>query len=44
MSALRMDQEEAAEEMEDLENFRHRARTFIRSNLRQVSPEELRLG
>ena len=28
--------------MEDLEDFRHRARSFIRANLRQVTPEELR--
>ena len=33
-----------ADDMEDLEDFRHRARAFIRSNLRQVTPEELRLG
>ena len=33
---------EQAEEMESLEDFRQRARTFIRSNLRQVTPEELR--
>jgi alkylation response protein AidB-like acyl-CoA dehydrogenase len=44
MSALRMEQMEGAEEMEDLESFRERARTFIRSNFRQVTPEELRLG
>src|SRR5580700_692755 len=39
MSALRV---ETSEELESLEDFRHRARTFIRTNLRQVSPEELR--
>jgi alkylation response protein AidB-like acyl-CoA dehydrogenase len=39
VSALRA---EAVEELESLEDFRQRARTFIRANLRQVSPEELR--
>jgi alkylation response protein AidB-like acyl-CoA dehydrogenase len=39
MSALRV---ETAEEMESLEDFRQRARSFIRANLRQVTPEELR--
>src|SRR5580698_3365671 len=39
MSALRV---ETAEELESLEDFRQRARSFIRANLRQVSPEELR--
>ena len=31
-----------ASEVEDLESFRQRARAFIRANLRQVTPEELR--
>ena len=39
MSALPV---EASEELESLEEFRQRARSFIRANLRQVSPEELR--
>ena len=39
MSALRV---ETTEEMESLEDFRQRARSFIRANLRQVSPDELR--
>jgi alkylation response protein AidB-like acyl-CoA dehydrogenase len=39
VSALRV---EASEELESLEEFRQRARSFIRANLRQVSPEELR--
>ena len=39
MSALRV---ETSEELESLEDFRQRARSFIRANLRQVSPEELR--
>jgi alkylation response protein AidB-like acyl-CoA dehydrogenase len=41
MSALRAEDAEGAGEREDLESFRHRARAFIRSNLRQVAPEEL---
>lgn len=44
MSVLRVDQFEVTDDMEDLESFRQRARAFIRSNLRQVSPEALRLG
>ena len=44
MSVLRVEQSEGADDMEDLESFRHRAQAFIRSNLRQVTPEELRLG
>ena len=45
MSVLRVEQVgRARTTMEDLESFRHRARAFIRSNLRQVTPEELRLG
>ena len=39
MSALRV---ETSEELESLEDFRQRARSFIRANLRKVSPEELR--
>jgi alkylation response protein AidB-like acyl-CoA dehydrogenase len=39
VSALRV---ETAEDLESLEDFRQRARSFIRANLRQVSPEELR--
>ena len=39
-----MEQAESADDMEDLGSFRRRARAFIRSNLREVSPEELRLG
>jgi alkylation response protein AidB-like acyl-CoA dehydrogenase len=33
---------ETSEELESLEDFRQRARSFIRANLRRVSPEELR--
>jgi alkylation response protein AidB-like acyl-CoA dehydrogenase len=44
VSVLRVEQAEGVDDMEDLESFRHRARAFIRSNLRQVAPEELRLG
>ena len=33
---------ETSEELESLEEFRQRARSFIRANLRKVSPEELR--
>ena len=42
MSALRTEETEGTEGLEDLESFRERARSFIRSNLRQVTPEELR--
>jgi len=42
MSALRAEEAQGSDEAEDLEGFRERARSFIRSNLRQVSPEELR--
>ncbi len=42
MSALRAEEAQGSEEMEDLQSFRERARSFIRSNLRRVSPEELR--
>ena len=41
MSALRAE-EQSTEGLEDLESFRERARAFIRSNLRHVTPEELR--
>jgi alkylation response protein AidB-like acyl-CoA dehydrogenase len=41
MSALRSEVEDGTE-IEDLESFRHRARAFIRSNLRQVAAGELR--
>ena len=34
MSALRAEEVEGADEMEDLESFRQRARAFIRANLR----------
>jgi alkylation response protein AidB-like acyl-CoA dehydrogenase len=39
VSALRV---EASEGLESLEEFRQRARSYIRANLRQVTPEELR--
>jgi alkylation response protein AidB-like acyl-CoA dehydrogenase len=42
MSALPIE-EVGSHEIEDLDGFRARARAFIRSNLRQVSPEELRM-
>jgi alkylation response protein AidB-like acyl-CoA dehydrogenase len=42
MSALRADAPADDEEIEDLESFRNRARTFIRANLREVSFEEQR--
>ena len=42
MSALRVEEAQGSDEIEDLESFRERARTFIRSNLRPVTPEELR--
>jgi alkylation response protein AidB-like acyl-CoA dehydrogenase len=42
MSALRTAALEDAEEMEDLESFRERARSWIRANLREASPDELR--
>ena len=42
MSALRAEETEGTDGLEDLESFRERARAFIRSNLRQVTPEELR--
>jgi alkylation response protein AidB-like acyl-CoA dehydrogenase len=42
MSALRAAEVDGADEVEDLESFRERARTFIRTNLRRVTPEEQR--
>ncbi len=42
MSALKIDESNVGE-VEDLESFRARARAFIKANLRQVSPEELRM-
>ncbi len=42
MSAVRAEQAESTDEVEDLEGFRQRARSFIRDNLRLVTPEELR--
>ena len=42
MSAVRAEQAEGTDEVEDLQSFRRRARSFIRDNLRQVTPEELR--
>jgi alkylation response protein AidB-like acyl-CoA dehydrogenase len=40
MSALRAEEADGA--MEDLESFRHRARAFVRANLRPIQQEELR--
>ena len=42
MNALRSEVEDGTEEVEDLESFRHRARAFIRSNLRQMAAGEVR--
>ena len=42
MSALRAAEVDGADDVEDLESFRERARTFVRANLRRVSPEEQR--
>ncbi len=42
MSAVRAEQEESTVEVEDLQTFRRRARSFIGDNLRLVTPEELR--
>jgi alkylation response protein AidB-like acyl-CoA dehydrogenase len=42
VSALRAEALEANSEMEDIESFRARARTWIRANLRLGSPEDLR--
>jgi alkylation response protein AidB-like acyl-CoA dehydrogenase len=42
MSALLAEADDGRE-IEDLDHFRDRARAFIRTNLRQVSPEELRM-
>ena len=44
MSALRAEEAQGTDEIEDLDSFRQRARAFIRSNLRTATPEELRLG
>ncbi len=41
MSALRTERVEGTDEVEDLESFRHRARDFIRANLRQVAPDHV---
>ena len=43
MSALRVEEDQETEEMEDLESFRLRARAFIRENLRPMTVEEMRL-
>ena len=43
MSALRAEEETGTEEMEDLESFRHRARSFITANLAPKTMEEMRL-
>ncbi len=43
MTALRIEESNGDQEYESLESFRDRARTFIRSNLSPVSPEQLRL-
>jgi alkylation response protein AidB-like acyl-CoA dehydrogenase len=42
LSALRSEVADGTEEVEDLEAFRHRARAFIRSNLRHMAPGEVR--
>src|SRR5580704_949393 len=42
MSALRAAEVDGADDVEDLESFRERARAFIRANLRRVTPEEQR--
>jgi alkylation response protein AidB-like acyl-CoA dehydrogenase len=42
MSALRAEEIEGTDDMEDLEAFRQRARAFIRSNLKPFAPEQLR--
>jgi alkylation response protein AidB-like acyl-CoA dehydrogenase len=42
MSALRAAEVDGEDDVEDLESFRERARTFIRVNLRRVTPEEQR--
>jgi len=43
VSALRVEEDEGTEEMEDLDSFRLRARAFIRNNLRPMTVEEMRL-
>jgi alkylation response protein AidB-like acyl-CoA dehydrogenase len=42
MSALRTEEAEGTDEMEDLTSFRARARAFIRANLKPVSQAQLR--
>ncbi len=42
MSALPAAAVEGTDEVEDLESFRQRARSFIRDNLRRITPEEQR--
>ncbi len=42
MSALPTAAMEGTDEIEDLESFRQRARSFVRDNLRRVTPEEQR--
>jgi alkylation response protein AidB-like acyl-CoA dehydrogenase len=42
MTDLRASEVETSESVEDLESFRQRARAFIRANLREMSPAELR--
>jgi alkylation response protein AidB-like acyl-CoA dehydrogenase len=42
MTALRAEEVDGADDVEDLESFRQRARTFIEANLRRVTPEEQR--
>jgi alkylation response protein AidB-like acyl-CoA dehydrogenase len=42
MSALRAAEVDGEDDVEDLESFRERARTFIGVNLRRVTPEEQR--
>ncbi len=42
MSALRAEEARGTDEMEDLESFRQRARSFLQANFAQVAPEALR--
>jgi alkylation response protein AidB-like acyl-CoA dehydrogenase len=42
VSALRAEEVDGTDEVEDLESFRQRARTFVRGNLRRITPEEQR--